>query len=289
MPRFSLIVATFGRTDELSFLLQSLAKQEMRDFELIVVDQNSDNRVQLLFDQSANEIAGTDAGGKAFLEIKHLRCAPGASKARNLGLMHSCGDILAFPDDDCWYQPDTLQKVDTWFGQNQEYGILSVGCRDENGRISSNRWWQEECDIKWINIFRTSGTCCFFVRRPPREVPLVFDESLGPGAGTTFGCGEDTDFLLTLMSHGIHGRFFSAMYVGHPCRDGFVDVQRAKRYGGGFGRVLRKHSNPLLFAGLVGFDFARAVLRSIFGDLDRAARLWAHGRGMISAYFSNVL
>jgi glycosyltransferase involved in cell wall biosynthesis len=288
MPRFSLIVATFGRTGELSVLLQSLAKQEMRDFEVIVVDQNSDDRVILLLDRFTAEVTARHDSDGSPIRVKHIRCAPGASRARNSGLMHSSGEILAFPDDDCWYQPDTLKDVDGWFAQHRNYGILSVGCRDENGRISSNRWWQAECDIQWINIFRTSGGCCFFVRRPAEGISIRFDESLGPGAGTRFGCGEDTDCLLMLMSHGIRGRFCSALHVGHPCRDGFVDVRRAERYGGGFGRVLRKHSNPYLLAGLVVFDFARAALQTFLGDRDKAARLWAHGRGMISAYLSRV-
>jgi glycosyltransferase involved in cell wall biosynthesis len=288
MPRFSLIIATFGRTDELSVLLQSLAMQEMRDFEVIVVDQNSGDRIASLMKEHAAQIRTRHDSDDLSIRVKHIRSAPGVSRARNLGLMHSSGEILAFPDDDCWYHPGTLKNVDEWLRQHEDYGILSVGCKDENGRISSNRWWQTECDIKWINIFRTSGGCCFFVRRPAKGIPILFDETLGPGAGTRFGCGEDTDCLLTLMSHGIRGRFYSALHVGHPCRDGFVDVQRAERYGGGFGRVLRKHSNPYLFAGLVTFDFTRGALRMLLGDRDKAARLWAHGRGMMSAYLSSA-
>jgi glycosyltransferase involved in cell wall biosynthesis len=286
MPRFSLIVATFDRTEEFSVLLESLASQEMRDFELIVVDQNPDDRLSLLLEEWASKVAEQDRSGKCLIEVKHLRCPPGVSRARNLGLSHSTGEILAFPDDDCWYHPDTLQNIDLWFEQHEDYGIVSLGCRDEHGRVSGNHWWQSECDLKWINIFRTSGTCCLFVRRPPRSIPLLFDESLGPGAGTTFGCGEDTDFLLTLMSYGIRGRFYSHLHVGHPCKDGFVDVKRAESYGGGFGRVLAKHSNPYLFFGLVTFDFARAALRLLLFNRSRASRLWAHGRGMIRAYFS---
>ncbi len=285
MPRFSLIVATIGRTDEFSLLLQSLAEQETRDFELIVVDQNPDDRLFLLLKEWASKIAEQD-NGRGFIQVKHLRCNPGVSRARNLGLMHSSGDILAFPDDDCWYHRDTLQNVDAWFRQHEDYGILSLGCRDEQGRISGNRWREAECDLKWTNIFRTSGTCCFFVRRPPESIPLRFDESLGPGAGTIFGAGEDADFLLTLMSYGIRGRFYSILHIGHPCRNGFVDAQRAERYGGGFGRVLTKHSLPFLFLGFVTFDFTRAALRMLLGDHSRASQLWAHGQGMIRAYFS---
>ena len=43
--RFSLIVATLNRTDELGTLLESLNRQDHRDFEVIVIDQNADQRL----------------------------------------------------------------------------------------------------------------------------------------------------------------------------------------------------------------------------------------------------
>jgi glycosyltransferase involved in cell wall biosynthesis len=288
MSRFSLIVATVDRTDEFSLLLQSLAKQEMRDFELIVVDQNPDDRLSPLLEDFGAKVAAQDGGRRGSIQVKRLHCIPGVSRARNLGLRHSTGEILAFPDDDCWYHPDTLQSVDAWFKQHEDYGILSVGSRDEQGHISGNPWWQPDCDLKWINIFYANSTYAYFVRRPPEGIPLVFDETLGPGAGTKFGSGEDTDVLLTLMSYGIRGRFHSVLHVGHPRKNGYVDLHRAERYGGGCGRVLAKHSNPLLCFGLVAFDFTRAALRMLLGDRGRALQRWAHGQGMIRAYFSDM-
>jgi glycosyltransferase involved in cell wall biosynthesis len=287
MPRFSLIVATIDRTHEFSVLLQSLAKQQMRDFELIVVDQNSDDRLSPLLEDFRARVADPDGGRNGSISVKHLHCGPGVSRARNLGLTHSTGDILGFPDDDCWYQPDTLQNVDAWFQQHKDYGILSLTSRDEQGRISGNPWWQEDCDLRWINVFYANMTFAYFVRRPPETIPLHFDETLGPGAGTTFGSGEDTDVLLTLMSHGVRGRFYSLLYIGHPSKSGAIDVRRAERYGAGCGRVLAKHENPLLCFGLVASDFARGALRMVRGDRGQASQRWAHGRGMIRAYFSS--
>jgi glycosyltransferase involved in cell wall biosynthesis len=287
MPRFSLVVATIHRTEELSILLRSLESQLFRDFELIVVDQNSDDRLTEIIQEWSARLGASESEQRSSIPVKYLRCTPGASRARNRGIACSNGEILAFPDDDCWYHPDTLQNVDRWFRQNSSYGILSLGCRDAQGHISGNRWWESECDLKWTNIFRTSGTCCFFVSRLPDNFTLAFDELLGPGSETGFGSGEDTDFLVTLIDRGIRGRFYSALCVGHPSRNGFVDSERAERYGAGFGRVLAKHRKLYLFSAFVVFDFGRAAIHAILGRRRRACEFYFHGKGMLEAYFSH--
>jgi ATP-dependent exoDNAse (exonuclease V) alpha subunit len=45
MPRFSLIVPTLGRTTEVAKLFASIVDQNRSDVELIVVDQNGDDRI----------------------------------------------------------------------------------------------------------------------------------------------------------------------------------------------------------------------------------------------------
>jgi len=285
MAKFSLIVATVGRTDEFAGLLRSLAGQIMRDFELIVIDQNSDDRVRVLLEGWAARVNVGQHERGGVIGIQHLRSKPGLSGARNLGIANSCGEIVAFPDDDCWYYPETLLNIDKWFREHADYGILSVGSRDSHGDVSGNRWSNPDCDLTTLNVFRASATYCYFVRRPADASLMQFDETLGPGAGTNYGAGEDTDLLLTLMSRGIRGRFNSTMYVGHPSKV-YADMQRAERYGGGWGRVLAKHSLVHLFPGFVTLDIVRAALYMFLGEYDRASRLYAHGRGITRAYFS---
>src|SRR5579864_3540599 len=94
--KFSLILATVGRLDEVARFLQHLGRQTYRDFELIIVDQNSDDVLERLIRQY-----------QGCFPVLHLRSEPGLSRARNVGLQHFSGDVVAFPDDDCWYAPDT--------------------------------------------------------------------------------------------------------------------------------------------------------------------------------------
>src|ERR1700730_14054697 len=121
MPHFSLILPTVGRTEELEKMLGSLAAQQPSDFELIVVDQNEDDRVDRLLVALRPKIA-----------IAHVRMTTKSlSLARNVGLARASEEIVAFPDDDCWYPAGLLPQVENWFRDNPEYDILAVGANDD--------------------------------------------------------------------------------------------------------------------------------------------------------------
>jgi glycosyltransferase involved in cell wall biosynthesis len=288
--RFSLITGTLGRTQELERLLASLADQGRCDFELIVVDQNTDERLVPILARWLNHMADQSAGAFSARHLIHLRCQPGLSRARNLALGACSGEIIAFPDDDCWYPAETLGNVDRWFLENPNYTILSMTARDEAGGRSANKWFAESCDLAPHNIFRTSASFTFFVRRPSPTYPLQFDEALGIGSGTRFGSAEDTDFLLNIMDRGGRGRFLAKWYIGHPQKDmtgGNMTRDRSLSYGLGMGRVLAKHSLWLMWIAFVMFDLGRAVLLSCKRKQLPASLYFAHGKGLLSAYFSS--
>src|SRR5665213_2924920 len=84
-----------------------------------------------------------------------------------------------------------------------------------------------------------------FIRRTDAFRRFRFDEAIGPGAGTRYGCGKETDYILQRLDHGERGYFSRALSVGHPVRDmlsGQVTGERAAAYGNGMGYVLRQHS-----------------------------------------------
>jgi glycosyltransferase involved in cell wall biosynthesis len=286
MSRFSLIVATLNRYDEFSFLLSTLLEQATYDFELIVVDQNPDDALAPLLQRWLQDATQRSSTTGPIPHLVHLRALPGLSRARNLGLDHATGDIIAFPDDDCWYEPTTLAFVDQWFAQNPDYGILCLGSRDRSGAISNNRWPQEQCDLTRTNAFRTTATYSYFLQRRRISRPLLFDPEIGPGAETIYGAGEDTELVLSLIDKGIRGRFLKHPSIGHPCKP-YHSTERAWSYGAGFGRVMAKHRLRTQFMGLVLFDLVRIPLHYIKGDRNRASRLWSHAAGMTRAYFRN--
>src|SRR5258707_9390843 len=120
--KFSLILSTVGRTQELARFLEHLDRQSYRFFELIIVDQNPDEILEPLIRQY-----------KERFPLQHRRSGRGLSRARNAGLQDFSGDIVTFPDDDCWYLPDTLEQIAHVFDENSNYdGFTGRGVDDSS-------------------------------------------------------------------------------------------------------------------------------------------------------------
>lgn len=184
--RFSLVVATVGRRDELQRLFDSLLAQTERRFELIVVDQNADDRVAAL-------LPGL---GRAGVAVQHLRTpVRNASAARNLGLRTARAAWVAFPDDDCWYEPDTLARAAQRLDADDAPDAL-VGCwvelRMPPPQLSLQAW----------RHFRGGPACMIaqFMRAEAVRRWGGFDDGIGPGRW--YGGGEETDLLLRALQAG---------------------------------------------------------------------------------------
>jgi hypothetical protein len=251
MPRFSLVIPTLGRTTEVTEVLASIVDQNRSDIEVIVVDQNDDDRLIPLMEALPDDMA-----------VVHIRLKEKSlSMARNAGLEAASGEIIAFPDDDCWYPPDLLNRVDSWFKANRQYAVLAVGALDNEGLSSGNRWLQDACDISPLNAMRTTFASSLFISTVQAPRALRFDPKLP--------AGEETDFILRLLATGLRGRFDRSLHIHHPRRDmlsGTVSRERARKYGMGMGIVVRRHSLILVWCGLLMYDLARTLLVSARGQ-----------------------
>lgn len=273
MATFSLIVPTFGRVEELSRLLTSLSKQSPAQFEVIIVDQNDDDRILPNLRLLTPEC-----------HVQHIRVSKKSlSNARNVGLAHATGEFVAFPDDDCWYPNGLLPSVERWFESHPGYDILAVGAQDELGLWSGNRWPQQQCDIRPLNSLRTTFSNSLFLRRDSLSNGIRFDE--------TMLSSEETDYVLRQLRAGCRGRFDRSLHICHPRRDmlsGTVSHQRAQRYGEGMGQLVRRHSLPLLWSGLLAYQFLRAGLVALRGNFSGATFCLAQAYGLFRGFWTPV-
>ena len=245
--KFSLILCTVNRTSEVKELLNSLSKQNFKNFEVVVVDQNSDDKVKKLLSEYE------------FLEITYLKSELGLSKARNIGLRHCTGDIVCFPDDDCSYPENLLTNVQKFFSENGYHVLMGKTIDKDTNQIVAGK----NCTInKELSSYYTLGSSTtLFVRRTQI---LEFDEEFGLGA--RFGAEEENDLVFRLLKLGCKGYYAPDInFVFHPPSDlDFTDLRRVGKRSEGLGAFIAKHL--FTFEGAVYFckyNLTRPLLGSI--------------------------
>ena len=269
--RLSLLCCTVGRTDKLGRLLDSLALQTFRDFELVIVDQNEPGVLDPVLAPFADR-----------LDIRHVRSARGLSRARNVGLAHCRAPLVAFPDDDCWYPAALAERVAALFDANPQAGVFTGRTVDASGVDSLGLFLAADAEITKSNVWLSGNSNSLFVRTDIARRIGGFDESLGVGAASAFKSGEETDFLLRALATGAHGFYRRDLLVHHDQAPvgGAGGVARAQDYARGFGRVLRLHDYGAPYAAMrVARSSARALLALAAGDMATARykALWALG------------
>ena len=272
--RFSLIVATIGRVTELERFLSSVAAQSWPSLEVLVADQNDDDR-----------LAGVLNDARRSIEIRHIAAPRGLSRARNAALRLVTGDVVAFPDDDCIYPRDVLRSVAQVLSFDDRLGGV-VGCPvDAETGERFRGFAARPTDLTVRNVWQLASSVGLFLRSDVVREVGNFDESLGLGSGTPWGGGEDRDYPLRALDAGIRLRYEPAIKVYHP-GGSYDDPERAQLFGGGLGRVLRKRSAGkvellrLVFIRPLG-GLLLALVRGRFGT----ARFYAHSlRGRISGW-----
>ena len=227
----SLVVGSVDRIQELHDLLESFAAQSFREFEVLVIDQNDDDRLLPVLRPFQEQFS-----------VVHIRSnIRNISHARNSGLAAAKGDLVGFPDDDCTFPPDTMARVMRHFEQDPGLTILAGNYISPAGELINGRWTATSCAIDDKTVWTTVMASSLWVRTGPAREIGGFDPAIGPG--TQWGSGEEPDFVLNLLRRGYRGFYDVSIGVLHPDkRMSPGAIARAFLYGAGTGRVLRKHS-----------------------------------------------
>lgn len=239
-PKFSLVLVTLGRTAELERFLLHLEAQRYGNVEVIVVDQNSDDRLIPILERFESR-----------LPIVRLRSGRGLSRGRNVGLNHATGDVVGFPDDDCWYPETMLLQMASVFENNPQYDGITA--RPVHSLIHSGYDWfdRQSGPVDKFNVWRRATSYTIFLRRCVVRSVGPFDESLGVGSESGRISAEEIDYLLRALEHRFSIWFHSDVYICHAEPTDKADgklIHRGYGYSLGLGAVLRKHHYPAWFA-----------------------------------------
>lgn len=263
--KLSLIMATLGRHDECARFLESLSHQTYQEYELIIADQNKGD----FLDDVVNKYRGKMA-------IKHLRLnCQGLSKARNIALQYADGDIIAFPDDDCSYFPDTLEKVVQAFIRTEADVITGRTIHYYENILDTI----SDTIVNKYNIWKKSISYTIFIKKIVKEKLNGFDEELGVGSGTEYGSGEETDYLLYALEKGFKIVNVKNICIYHPSPV-YSNYNKAFLYSKGRMRVLAKHSYPSWFV-YANKVYPICKILVFFYDKTKRRYLWQQFKGRL--------
>jgi glycosyltransferase involved in cell wall biosynthesis len=214
---FDLVVATVGRVDALDNLFASLDAQTHRAFRVLLVDQNEDDRTERVLARHPS------------LPVERHRSRPGLSHARNVALPLVRADVVAFPDDDCVYPNDVLERVAARFDAEPHLGGLT-------GRDDRGRWPTMPTRLSRANLWQRAISFTIFLRASVVAHVGAFDERLG----LPHSSAEEIDYLIRAVDAGAHIEYDPSLVIRHDAEERPL-TELGVRDGTSIGYLLRKH------------------------------------------------
>ena len=235
---FSLIVPTFNRKNLLIEFFKSLEKQDYKNFEVIIVDQNPINFLKNIISHWEKKIN---------IIYKNVSFK-GACKARNFGMKFANGKYIAFPDDDTEYAKDTLSLVAQEFLIRDSADMILCNCVDANkiNRILEKKNAYSINSIYGLLKERIVTSQIFATRSCLNSyISDLFDELMGPGSNSPYSSNDETDFLIRALKNKKKIYINRSIYIFHPTD--YPKYKKAYYYGLGRFRLIQKHNLGLFF------------------------------------------
>ncbi len=102
-PKFSVIIPVYNTAEFLEKCLRSILNQDIKDIEILVVDDAStDNSVEIV-----EKLRNTDKR----IILNKFEYNQNQASARNWGIQHATGDYILFVDSDDFLEPNVLKSL----------------------------------------------------------------------------------------------------------------------------------------------------------------------------------
>ena len=125
MPLVSVIMPTYRREGTLRRAIKSVLDQTYKNLELIVVNDNGDDG---WFTPVVRDVVGSFSKIDGRVRLLEPSVHKNGAFARNRGVKASSGELLAFLDDDDWWEPEKIaRQVEAFASLSDEWGVVS--CR----------------------------------------------------------------------------------------------------------------------------------------------------------------
>lgn len=116
MPQFSVIIPLYNKAPYIRNTIESVLGQTLEDFELIVIDNGSND--------GSSEIVSQFTDPR--IQVVRLADNVGVSNARNKGVEVSCAPLITFLDADDWWESTFLEEMSGLIARHPDAGIYGT-------------------------------------------------------------------------------------------------------------------------------------------------------------------
>lgn len=247
----SIIVPTVDRNNEFSRFIDTLLRQkaDLSKIELIIVDQNEDDRILEAL-ESLHSIS-----------IIHLKIGRhGLSQAKNAAIPKINGLFCCYLDDDCWLDNNTLNVLLFQLQQLNSFEGLLMNIRTPDGKFLVPGKLRAGFILNEKNLLEAFYAPQISQVYPTFVVKDLKGFNMNLGIGTRFGSAEDTDLLIRAIKKKVTFKYFETIKIFHPKFESNSGAFNKKyQYGLGLGALCRIHG--------FRFYFFIKLLRSAVGFL----------------------
>jgi GT2 family glycosyltransferase len=212
--KFSIILATYNRRDDLLTLLRSLAEQifDHSAMEVVIVDDGSQD--------DTKESVGAIRSELPYAVIYHRQENSGPGVARTRGMELATGDMFLFIDTDCTVSPGYLSGI---IDEYRREPFDAFGGPDTAGTSFSA--WDKAVSFTLTSFLTTGGLRGSSGTKLARYYPRSFNMGLKRGVfekiggfGSIFQYGEDIEYSHRILKSGAKVRFLPEAVVYHKRR-----------------------------------------------------------------------
>lgn len=206
--KYSFIIPVYNRPDEVDELLESLTKQTVRDFEVVVVEDGSSVPCRAIADKYADR-----------LDIHYYdKENSGPGQTRNYGVERAAGKYMLILDSDCILPENYLAAVEA-----ELHGEAADAFGGPDRAHDSFTNVQKAINYAMTSFFTTGGIRGgkkkldkFYPRSFNMGIRKEVYQSLGGFSKMRFG--EDIDFSIRIFKAGYRCRLFPEAWVWHKRR-----------------------------------------------------------------------
>ena len=232
--KYSIIVPVYNRPDEVDELLESLTKQTLKDFEVIIVEDGSIKPCKDVCEKYAN-----------ILDLHYYaKENSGPGQSRNYGAERSNGEWLIILDSDVVLPEGYLEAVEKSLASSTS--IAAWGGPD--AAHPSFTPVQKAISYSMTSFFTTGG-----IRGGKAKLDKFYPRSFNMGIRrdvylklegfTKMRFGEDIDFSYRIVEAGCMPRLFPEAWVWHKRRTDFRKFFR-QVYNSGIARINLEKRHP---------------------------------------------